>query len=191
MAKDCIIVGITGASGIQYGVRAVDVLSDLGYEVHTIISDWAKKTAAAEGYKDFDLKLRKGSKHVYLEQEMGAAISSSSYQVRAMLVIPCSIKTLGEISAGITSNLISRCALNMLRTRKDLVLVLREAPLGVIELENALHVTKAGATILPASPGFYAHPKTIDDVINFVVGKALDAISVEHEVYKRWNPAKR
>lgn len=186
-----VIIGITGASGLQYGVRAAQALSKSGFDVHTIVSDWAKKTAAAEGYSDFAANVRKYSKSVYDESAMGADISSSSFNVYGMIIIPCSIKTLGEIAAGIASNLVSRAALNMLRSRKRLVLVVRETPLGMIELENALRVTRAGGIILPASPAFYSHPKNVDDMVNFVVGKALDAMSIEHEIYPRWGKAKR
>lgn len=191
MAKERIVIGITGASGLQYGVRSVQVLSKSGFDVHTVVSDWAKKTAAAEGYTDFTASIKKYSKIVYDENAMGAEISSSSFNVYGMIIMPCSIKTLGEIAAGIASNLISRAALNMLRSRKRLVLVVRETPLGVIELGNALRVARAGGIILPASPGFYAHPKTVEDMIDFVVGKALDAMSIENETYQRWGKANK
>jgi 4-hydroxy-3-polyprenylbenzoate decarboxylase len=190
-AKGRIVVGITGASGIQFGVRATGALSALGYEVHTIISDAARKTASAEGFADFEAQARKNSERVYLEDDIGADISSSSYDVRGMVVIPCSIKTLGEIASGIASNLISRSALNTLRMRKRLAIVLRESPLGMIELENALRITRAGGIIVPASPGFYTHPETVDDIIDFVVGKALDALEIDNELYRRWRTGRK
>ncbi len=191
MAKGRVIIGITGASGLQYGVRAAEVLSGLGFDVHTVVSDWAKKTAAAEGYPAFASGLKKYSKKVYDEDALGADISSSSFDVYGMIIIPCSIKTMAEVASGIASNLISRSALNMLRSRKRLVVVVREAPLGMIELENALRITRAGGIILPASPAFYSHPKSVEDMIDFVVGKALDAMSISHNMYPRWPSAKK
>ncbi|QKQ99785.1 UbiX family flavin prenyltransferase [Metallosphaera tengchongensis] len=186
--KGKIIIGITGASGTIYGLYSVQILRSLGYTPIVIISKGAERVARAEQGLDLFEELRKLSSEVYLENEIDAPPSSSSSitKTAGMAIIPCSIKTLAQIAHGISSNLISRTAINMLRVRKRLVLVIRETPLGTIELKNALEVSKAGGIILPASPGFYIKPRSIEDVVKFVVGKTLDVLEIEHDIYKRW-----
>lgn len=183
-----IIIGISGASGSIYGLRTVEVLNDLGYEVHVIVSKSALKVAQKELNINLIDKLKRYTPHIYNQTQIEAAPSSSSFSITAkgMIIIPCSIKTLAEIANGIGSNLISRTALNFIRTKKRLVLVIRETPLGAIELENALKLAKIGVIIMPASPAFYVMPKTIDDMIDFIVGKALDLLGIKHNIYKRW-----
>ncbi|TRM76781.1 aromatic acid decarboxylase, partial [Sulfolobus sp. B5] len=187
-AKRRIIVGISGASGTIYALRAVEVLNKLDFEVHVIVSKSSTKVAEKEMGVNLIEELRKYTNYIYGLSQIEAPPSSSSFSVTAkgMVIIPCSIKTLAQISHGIGSNLLVRTALNFIRTNKRLVLVLRETPLGVIELENALRLAKLGVIIMPASPGFYILPKTIDDFVNFVVGKALDALGIKHDIYKRW-----
>jgi 4-hydroxy-3-polyprenylbenzoate decarboxylase len=186
--KKSIIVGITGASGIIYGIRFVEILAKMNYEVYVIISDAAKKVGERENDIDIFHIISKITSHIFSEKDIDAPPSSSSFTVttKGMAIIPCSIKTLAEISNGITSNLISRSAINMIRTKKRLVLVIRETPLGPLELRNALKLSNLGAIILPASPGFYTRPKTIDDIIDFIVGKTLDSLGISNDVYKRW-----
>ena len=183
-----VIVGISGASGSIYGIRMVQVLSHLNYEPHVIISKSAIKVAEKELSIDLISEIKKYSTYIYTQSQIEAAPSSSSFSITAkgMVVIPCSIKTLAQIANGIGSNLISRTALNFIRTNKRLVLVIRETPLGAIELENALKLARLGVLIMPASPAFYTLHKNIDDMINFIVGKALDLLSIEHNLYKRW-----
>jgi len=183
-----IIIGISGASGSIYGLRTVEVLNDLGYEVHVIVSKSALKVAQKELNINLIDELKRYTPYIYNQTQIEAAPSSSSFSVTAkgMIIIPCSIKTLAEIANGIGSNLISRTALNFIRTKKRLVLVIRETPLGAIELENALKLAKIGVIIMPASPAFYVIPKTIDDMIDFIVGKALDLLGIKHNIYKRW-----
>lgn len=183
-----IIIGISGASGSIYGLRTVEVLNDLGYEVHVIVSKSALKVAQKELNINLIDELKRYTPYIYNQTQIEAAPSSSSFSVTAkgMIIIPCSIKTLAEIANGIGSNLISRTALNFIRTKKRLVLVIRETPLGAIELENALKLAKIGVIIMPASPAFYVMPKTIDDMIDFIVGKALDLLGIKHNIYKRW-----
>ena len=187
-AKRKVVVGVTGASGVIYGISMIKILVSLGLEPVVIVSKGALKVAKAEQGIDLIGAVRDIAKEVYLENEMDAPPSSSSALVKTlgMAIIPCSIRTLAQIAAGISSNLVSRTAINMLRLKKRLVLVVRETPLGTIELENALKVSVAGGIILPASPGFYTKPKTIEDMINFVVGKTLDALEIEHDIYRRW-----
>jgi polyprenyl P-hydroxybenzoate and phenylacrylic acid decarboxylases len=183
------VVGITGSSGIIYGIRTVQVLKSLGFKVIVIYTRESAKVALLEHDLDLDMALRKYTDMVYTEEQIEAPPSSSSYKLDGMVIVPCSIRTLAEISSGLTYNLVSRTAANVLRTRGKLVLVIRETPLGVIELRNALTAAEAGAIILPASPGFYSKPKTIQDVIDFVVGKTLDMLNVSHNLYRKWEGA--
>ncbi|WP_338600882.1 UbiX family flavin prenyltransferase [Sulfolobus tengchongensis] len=183
-----VIIGISGASGSIYGIRTVMVLNKLGYETHVIISKSAEKVAQKELGLNLLEEIKKYSSYIYTQSQIEASPSSSSFTVTAkgMIIIPCSIKTLAQIANGIGSNLISRTALNFIRTNKKIVLVIRETPLGAIELENALKLARLGAIIMPASPAFYILPKSIDDMVNFIVGKALDLLGIEHDIYKRW-----
>ncbi|AHC51202.1 aromatic acid decarboxylase [Sulfolobus acidocaldarius SUSAZ] len=189
-----VVVGISGASGVIYGIRTVKTLNDLGYNQEIIISNGAIKVAEKECGLDLVSTISKFvDGKIYREEEIDAPPSSSSHVVKSlgMVVVPCSIKTLAEISNGLSSNLISRTALNFLRIKGKLVLVLRETPLGAVELRNALRVTNAGAIVLPASPGFYHNPKTFDDLVNFVVGKILDMLGIENNLYKHWDTSSK
>lgn len=145
--KGKVVVGITGASGVIYGISMVKTLVSLGFDPVVIVSRGALKVAKAEQGEDLHSRVKEIAKEVYLENEMDASPSSSSALVKTkgMAIIPCSIRTLAQIASGISSNLISRTAINILRLRKRLVLVVRETPLGTIELENALKVSYAGA----------------------------------------------
>ncbi|MEM4746252.1 MAG: UbiX family flavin prenyltransferase [Metallosphaera sp.] len=187
--KGEVIVGITGASGIIYGISMVNSLNSLGFRPIVIISKGAVKVAREEQGIDLNQTVAGIARYVYNEKDIDAPPSSSSRLVKTlgMAIIPCSIRTLAQIASGISTNLITRTAINMLRLRRKLVLVIRETPLGTIELENALKVSRAGGIILPASPGFYTRPKTLDDLINFIVGKTLDALEIDHDIYKRWS----
>ncbi len=187
--KKAVVIGITGASGIVYGLRAVESLSQLGYPVFALITNGALKVAERESSIDLRKEISKYTKNVFMEDEIDAPTSSSSFLVstKGMAIIPCSIRTLAEVAHGIASNLVTRTAINFIRMRKRLTLVIRETPLGPLELENALKLSRIGVVILPASPGFYTRPKTIDDVINFVVGKTLDSLGIENSLYKRWS----
>jgi 4-hydroxy-3-polyprenylbenzoate decarboxylase len=174
-----ILVAITGASGIAYGARLVEVLKkEKGHEMTVVISNGAKAVAKAEGDElpsaDFD------------EKDLGAPFASGSHGFDAMVVCPCSLKTLGEIAHGVGGTLITRGAEVALKERRKLVLVVRETPLSLIAIENMRLVTLAGGVILPAAPGFYHKPKKIEDLIDFIVGKTLDQIGVENSLFKRW-----
>lgn len=152
-----------------------------------ILSREAEKVARIEN--GFDLRQKIGElASFFMEEEIDAPMSSSSYTVwtLGMAIIPCSVKSMAEIANGIASNLVSRAALNYVRTGGKLVLVVRETPLGAIELENALKLARLGVIFLPASPGFYTMPKSIDDMVNFVVGKTLDMLGIKHEIYNKW-----
>jgi 4-hydroxy-3-polyprenylbenzoate decarboxylase len=173
-----IIVAITGASGIAYGTRLVEVLKKGGHETFVILSDAAKIVAKYEG-----IKLPRED---HEESEIDAPIASGSFKVDGMIICPCSMKTLSGIANGYADNLIVRCADVMLKERRKLVLVLRETPMNAIHLENALKLARLGVQIMPASPGFYHKPKKIEDMIDFFVGKVLDQFDIKHQLFKRW-----
>jgi len=173
-----IVLGITGASGLQYGVRLHEVLKELGHEVWVVHGSGTKEVSEAEG-----IEVPKAD---FGEKEMGAPPASGSHPVDGMIVAPCSLKTLGEIANGIGSNLVSRSAEVMLKERRKLVLVVRETPLSYIAIKNMETVTLAGGVILPACPGFYSKPQTVQEVIDFVCGKTLDQFGIEHKLYKKW-----
>jgi len=173
-----ILVAITGASGIVYGKRLVELLKKSKSEILVLVTEGAKKVAEAEGEK-----LPKAD---YSENDFSAPFASGSYKLDAMAVCPCSLKTLGEIANGVGGNLVARAAEVMLKERRKLVLVVRETPLSYIAIKNMERVTLAGGVILPASPGFYHNPKKIGDLVDFVVGKTMDQLGIENNAFKRW-----
>ncbi len=174
-----IVVGVTGASGLIYAKRAIQVLEKEKPSV--IISDSAKMIAKEEGVKIEG----KGCKF-YEERDFFAPFASGSSAPDAMIVIPCSLKTLSAIANGYADNLISRSAEVCIKEGKKLVLVVRETPLSAIALENCLKLARIGVIILPACPGFYSKPKNVEEVVDFVVGKSLDSLGVKNKLYKRW-----
>ncbi|MCX8195228.1 MAG: UbiX family flavin prenyltransferase [Candidatus Micrarchaeota archaeon] len=173
-----ILVAITGASGIAYALRLIEALKKARHEVFVVASQGARKVAQAEGERlpasDFE------------EDDLSAPFSSGSHKFDAMAIVPCSLKTLGEIANGVGSNLISRAAEVCLKERRKLILVVRETPLSYIAIKNMESVTLAGAVVLPACPGFYHKPKKVQDLVDFVVGKTLDQLGVENNLFKRW-----
>lgn len=173
-----ILVAITGASGITYGTRLGDVLKRMKHNVSIIVSEGAKKVAEAE-----DVKLPKPD---YDEDDLTAPFASGSHKIDGMVICPCSLRTLGEIANGAGNNLVSRAAEVMLKERKKLVLVIRETPLSYIAIKNMENITLAGGVVLPACPGFYHKPKKVDDMVDFIVGKVLDQLNIEHKLFKRW-----
>jgi len=173
-----ILVAMTGASGLQYGLRLVDVLKEEKANPEIVISEGAKNVAEAEG-----AELPEPD---YEENDFSCPYASGSNPPDAMVVIPCSLKTLGEISNGVGDSLITRAAEVALKERKKLVLVVRETPYSLIAIRNMEKVTLAGGTVLPASPGFYGKPKKIDDLVDFIVARVLDQIGIRHSLSKRW-----
>ena len=180
-----IIVGITGASGINYATALLKELKKEKVEVHLIISDWAEKVLQLETKQKVS-QLKKLAFKNYQNQNMAASISSSSFLVDGMIIMPASIKTVSEILHAHTANLLTRCADNMLKTRKTLVIGIRETPLSTPTLENLYKLSIYGAIIFPLSPGFYHKPKTIKDLEGFMVGKAMDLLGVRNNTYNRW-----
>jgi len=174
------VVGVTGASGICYARRLLDVLC-VDATVHIIISDIAKRIATHEGVDLAGLNAK-----YHENNQMFADIASGSYRYDGMVVIPCSQKTLSAIAHGYADNLITRTADVCLKERRKCILVTREMPLSGIHIANLLTAYQAGATIMPASPAFYHKPKTINDLIDMVVARVLDHLDIEHNLTKRW-----
>jgi flavin prenyltransferase len=174
-----ILVAITGASGLEYGIRLVSALKKTkGVEASLVISSGAFEVAKAEG-----TKLPKAD---FKESDFSCPYASGSNPPDAVVVAPCSLKTLGEIANGVGNSLITRAAEVALKERKKLVLVVRETPYSLITIRNMETVTLAGAVVLPATPGFYGKPKCVDDMIDFVVARVLDQIGLRHNIGKRW-----
>ena len=182
-----IIVAITGASGTNYALALLKSLKEKNIEVHLIVSEWAEEVLKEETNKKVS-ELKKLAAKTYSNSALDASISSSSFLIDGMIIIPASIKTVSEILHAHTSTLISRCADNMLKTRKPLVIGLRETPLSGPTLENLWKLSIYGAIIFPLSPAFYHKPKKIADLEAFIVGKALDLLGVSNQEYTRWNP---
>lgn len=181
-----IAVGISGASGVQYGIRLVQILSSMdNVFTHLVVTESAKKLIGIE--TDYSvIEIEDMASRAYNEKDFTAPVASGSHQFLGMIVAPCSMKTLGSIANGITDNLLTRAADVCLKERRKLVLMTRESPLNQIHIENMLKVTQTGGSILPACPGFYSRPQTIDDLLNTMSGRALDLMDVENEVATRW-----
>jgi 4-hydroxy-3-polyprenylbenzoate decarboxylase len=187
-------VGITGASGAIYGVRLVQELLKADYKVHLIVTEAGWQVLNVEhGYDTSDrqhlLKVlfpKSGELHYHTQREFTAPIASGSYRNAGMVIIPCSMGTLSSIANGASNNLLERTADVMLKEGRKLFLVPRETPFNQLHLENMLKVAQVGGKIIPAMPGFYQRPSTMDDLINFVVGKVLDNIGVDHQLFSRW-----
>lgn len=180
-----VVVGITGASGVIYGVKILEVLSKLGMETHLIITQAGLKNLEIETNETL-AGLRSIASHVYDEGDLSAPLASGSFKVDGMVVAPCSIKTLSAIANSYSHNLLVRAADVMLKERRRLVLLVRETPLHEGHLELMLKVTRMGGMIMPPVPAFYHHPKTIDDLIDQTIGKVLDLFSVDAKLFKRW-----
>lgn len=184
-AKQRLIVGISGASGIICGIRLLEMIRKVGIESHLVVSKSAEIT------RDFETdmtaqELRSLADVSYSISDIGAAISSGSFKTMGMVIIPCSIRSLSEIANGVTSNLLTRAADVILKERRRLVLVVRETPLHAGHLKNMLAVTESGAIIAPPVPAFYNRPKTLDDIINHTVGRVLDLFDIDAGCVKRW-----
>jgi len=180
-----VIVGISGASGVIYGVRLLQALKELGVETHLILTNTAVKVAKIEHGLDKEDIIKLSDKY-YDINDLFAPIASGSFIHEGMVIAPCSMKTLAGLASGYADNLLLRAADVCLKERRKLILVVRETPLNIIHLKNMLTLAEAGAVILPAMPAFYCKPKTIDDLVNYVVGRILDQLGITHEIYKRW-----
>lgn len=186
-----IIVGVTGASGAIYARRLIECLCDADAAVHLVVTPNGKRLLSDElGLAEVSVRTLLGRDcdrvtiHPY--RDVGSVIGSGSFRTDGMIVCPCSGNTLAAIAAGLAGNLLDRAAAVTLKEGRRLVLVPREMPLSRIELQNALRLSEAGAIICPASPGFYMLPTTIEDLVDFVVGKLLDLMNVPHQLNTRW-----
>lgn len=188
-----IVVGLTGASGSIYFLQLLHTLMEQEVIIHIIATEHGTMVLEYEtGVKLEDqvkvLNNNGGKGKIILENNnnLFSGVASGSYPCDAMVIIPCSMSTLAEISNGITKNLLTRAADVFIKEKRKLVIVPRETPLSTIHLKNMYELSKLGVTILPAMPGFYNHPKTMDDITSFVVGKTLDSLGIEHNSYERW-----
>lgn len=184
-------VGITGASGAIYGIRLCEELLQRGVHLHLVITDAGWRVLHEElGYRkellDKHLSTFPGTYQYHRIGDIGASIASGSYLAEGLVVIPCSMGTLSGIAHGASGNLLERAADVMLKEGRKLILVPRETPLHAIHLENMLTLSRMGVRMIPAMPAFYYGPRTIDDIVNFLVGKVLDNMGIEHNLFTRW-----
>jgi 4-hydroxy-3-polyprenylbenzoate decarboxylase len=180
-----LIVGISGASGIVYGVRTLEALRGLGIETHLVMTRSARVTLAHE------MPMKVADVHalasvVHRADDVGASISSGSFRTMGMIIAPCSIRTLSEIAAGVTSSLLTRAGDVALKERRRLVLMVRETPLHLGHLRSMAQVTEMGAIVMPPVPAFYPKPQTVDAIIDHTVGRALDLFGIDSGLVKRW-----
>jgi len=194
-----ITLAITGASGAQYGLRLLQLLLASSCRVHLLISDAAQQVinietsltlpAEPNQWADYFSVLYEAAPkqlQVYGKQQWTASVASGSNAPDAMVICPCSSGSLSAIAQGASNNLIERAADVMLKERKALTIVHREMPLSTIHLENLLKLSQLGVTVMPASPGFYHQPQSVDDLVDFVVARILDHLDIEHQLFARW-----
>lgn len=180
-----LVIGITGSSGVTYGVKALEALKRYKIDVHLVMTEWAKKCLSLE--TDYDFQYVKSlADHYSDDSNMAASVSSGTHKTDGMIIIPCSMKTLSSIANGYEETLVARAAGVTMKESRKLVIVPRETPLTSIHLENMLKLARVGVVILPAMPGFYNKPKNLDEIINHIVGKCLDQFGINHDLFKRW-----
>ena len=180
-----LVVAITGATGVIYGVEMLRVLKELGQETHLILSEAAALNLSIETEYSLE-EVKSLASEVYSNKDVGAAVASGSFRTRGMIVAPCTIKTLSAIANSFTYNLVVRAADVSLKERRTLVLMVRETPLHKGHLELMSRAADCGAVILPPMPAFYHRPQSIMDLIHQSIGKALDQVGIEHQLFRRW-----
>jgi 4-hydroxy-3-polyprenylbenzoate decarboxylase len=180
-----IVLGITGSTGVIYGIRMLEILKKLNIETHLIMSEWGEKCISMETEYTSDY-VKSLATHTSDEKNMAASVSSGTHRIDGMIVAPCSMKTLSAIANGYDDTLVSRAASVTIKESRKLVLMVRETPLSAIHLENMLKLSRIGVVILPPVTEFYTKPKSIDDIVNHGVGKCLDQFGIEHNLYPRW-----
>jgi len=180
-----LVVGITGSTGVIYGIRLLEVLKKLKIETHLILTEWAAKCVGMETEHTPEF-VKSLATTVSDENNMAASISSGTHRVNGMIIAPCSMKTLSAVANGYDETLVARAAGVTIKEGRKLVLMVRETPLSAINIENMLKLARLGVVILPPVTEFYTKPKTIDDIVNHGVGKCLDQFDLEHNLYPRW-----
>jgi 4-hydroxy-3-polyprenylbenzoate decarboxylase len=183
--KPRLIVGVSGASGIAYGLRALAACRELGVESHLVMSRSSALTLAQETSLSV-ADVQAGADVVHKVSDVGAAIASGSFQTRGMIVAPCSVRTMSEIATGVTSSLLTRAADVTLKERRPLVLMVRETPLHLGHLRTMVRLAEMGAVIAPPMPAFYAKPRTLEEMVDQSVGRALDLFGLSWTPVKRW-----
>ena len=195
MAERQIILGVTGASGMPYARRLAQMLAATpDVHLHVCVTNPGREVLADElGVQRLtvEMLLERSAESVtlYGPREIGARIASGSFRTAGMVICPCSANTLGAVASGVGSNLVTRAAMVTLKEHRKLILVPREMPLSAIELENMLKLSRAGAIICPACPGFYMRPQRVEELVDFVVGRVLDLLDIPHELRTRWDPS--
>ncbi len=180
-----LVIGISGGSGLLYALDLLESLQHTDLELHLVVTDGAKQVIPTE--LDITLKdLGEKAQIVHKDTDLGASISSGSFKTMGMVIVPCSAGTLAKVATGLTDNLLSRAAHVTLKERRPLILVLREAPYSRTMLKNMLEAHDAGATIVPAAPGFYHRPETIADLVGTITARTLDLLGIENTRAKRW-----
>jgi flavin prenyltransferase len=180
-----LIVGVTGATGFVYAERTLRLLREMGVETHLVMSRAAELTREYESPLSRD-EVHALADHVHAIADVGASISSGSFRTLGMLVVPCSMRTVGEIASGVTSTLLTRAADVVLKERLPLVLMVRETPLNLIHLRNMTTVTEAGAVVFPPVPAFYAKPQSLEEMVDHSVSRALDQFGLDTERIEAW-----
>jgi flavin prenyltransferase len=180
-----LIVGITGATGVIFGIRLLEALKDTDVETHLILSKWAMQTIEHE--TTYTVKQVRALATVdHAESNMGASVSSGSFVTEGMVIAPCSMRSLAAIAHGTGAHLVHRAADVILKERRRLVLVAREMPLSDVHLENMLKLSRMGVTIMPPMPAFYNHPESLDDMVDHVVARILDQFGIPADFARRW-----
>ena len=190
MEKLPLLVGITGASGVIYGIRMLEALRALGVETHAMISRSAEITLASETTLKL-ADLHKLADHVHPVADISAQPASGSFRTRGMVVAPCSVRTMSEIATGVTSSLLTRAADVTLKERRRLVLMVRETPLHTGHLRTMTALSEMGAVIAPPVPAFYTNPASLDEMVDHTIGRVLDLFDLNHDGVKRWTGPKR
>ncbi|MFQ5781525.1 MAG: UbiX family flavin prenyltransferase [Nitrosopumilus sp.] len=180
-----LVIGITGSTGVIYGIRILEVLKNAGIETHLIISEWGEKCIPMETEHTVDY-VKSLASHISDEKNMASSVSSGTHKIDGMIITPCSMKTLSAIANGYDDTLVARAAGVTIKESRKLVLMVRETPLSAIHLENMLKLSRLGVVILPPVTEFYTNPKSIDDIVDHGVGKCLDQFDIEHNLYPRW-----
>ncbi|MBM3771174.1 MAG: UbiX family flavin prenyltransferase [Acidimicrobiia bacterium] len=194
-----VAVAITGASGALYATRTLAALLERGHQVELVVSDYGRRllrdelgeTASVDRLVPFLVDrygpgVKAGQMTLHSNRDLGATLASGSHSCCGLVIVPCSMKTLAGVAHGLSRNLVERAADVMLKERRPLVIVPRETPMSLMQLKNMVLCAEAGATVLPAMPAFYQQPRTLDDLADFIAGKILGALGIQHELYPVW-----